>query len=461
MKVLPKPQKDSGSIPIALLVMAAGLAVILAQLAGLRGSLEKTAADRKKSLAEQANNSATTTLKVLMSHEGNDLPALFPEPYVGFTPDNSDANPANDAGFRTSFPQSGADPLATFGWKMNDEIPYSTTPGSPKRYREAHIAVVNPTSSNLVSRYANATTTVPYVMSTVRAKLIQATVGNVGGISIIESMDVDLTTPNPANPAQEIKSKIRFQVPPPPAPTCTLDLIGNDLVLAANGVATSASINQLGPGASTSVVATLAPSNTTPANSVFGQDVTIMTQPLSGTIINQTQTGKKGQPPAVSFRGIVSGPQNQQTTCNFTYLTTIKLGVNFEDLADGGDMDFNDAVLCFKGKFRYTSDFVESAQNQDIEINVQNRSGCDHTMTIEVRKPDGTIRSIPNFTSRAAPNPVKITLQTGDRLLTTMNPLPCSAPVSRRKIGEKIIGGPNNGLYGVQLLKDQCNNTGN
>lgn len=177
------------------------------------------------------------------------------------------------------------------------------------------------------------------------------------------------------------------------------------------------------------------------------------TASCSGGFITFYGTGPDWSPtPKALLDGV---PLNCAET---TDRTKIQLGINFEDLTDGGDMDFNDAVVCFQGSFRFTENYVESAKDQTLKLNVTNNSGCDHNMTFEVVGLDGSKdpSRTQKFSSRNPPNPVSISVKRGERLLMEMASKACSAPVTTRSIGSKISGGPNNGRYGVDLAKDCC-----
>lgn len=143
-------------------------------------------------------------------------------------------------------------------------------------------------------------------------------------------------------------------------------------------------------------------------------------------------------------------------------IPVIRLGVNFEDIPSGGDLDYNDAVFCFSGKFAHDDRSVVSLAEQIVRVNVTNRSGCDHDIAIGVIDPDGTRREIPIFRSRSEPT-LDMLFHPGSRLDVRM-----LVAGSCRKadsfwvaMGTTVpVAGPNFGKPLVEVLNDVCRTTG-
>ncbi|MEY4631281.1 MAG: hypothetical protein RIQ81_1401 [Pseudomonadota bacterium] len=140
----------------------------------------------------------------------------------------------------------------------------------------------------------------------------------------------------------------------------------------------------------------------------------------------------------------------------------IRLGVNFEDIPDGGDFDYNDAVFCFSGKFAHDNQSVVSLEEQVVRINVTNRSGCDHFIYIAVVDTDGTRRALPQFRSRTQPA-LDLRFYPGSRLEVKMHVADqCLANASWVGLGGKVqVPGPTFGRPLVEVLNDVCRTNGN
>ena len=63
------------------------------------------------------------------------------------------------------------------------------------------------------------------------------------------------------------------------------------------------------------------------------------------------------------------------------FVSTVEVAVNFED-KPGGDSDFNDAVLCFKGSFNVSPTEIISKTTQNIQGSLHSHSGCVHDLII-------------------------------------------------------------------------------
>ncbi len=140
----------------------------------------------------------------------------------------------------------------------------------------------------------------------------------------------------------------------------------------------------------------------------------------------------------------------------------VRLGVNFEDIPSGGDLDYNDAVFCFSGKFAHDNHSVVSLDDQTVRINVTNRSGCDHDISIAVVDSDGTRRQIPIFRSRTQPV-LDMVFHAGSKLDVQMHVANgCLQNTTWVNLGSTVtVQGPNFGRPLVEILNDVCRTTGN
>lgn len=108
-----------------------------------------------------------------------------------------------------------------------------------------------------------------------------------------------------------------------------------------------------------------------------------------------------------------------------------KVGVNFEDVPGSGDNDYNDAVLCFTGKFKVDSSNVVSIIEQTVTATTFSSSGCNHNVRAEVHHKDGTKETPQTFDSRA-PTPVTLKFKVGSKLEVFMKPYSgCNPSVER------------------------------
>ena len=140
----------------------------------------------------------------------------------------------------------------------------------------------------------------------------------------------------------------------------------------------------------------------------------------------------------------------------------IRLGVNFEDIPSGGDLDYNDAVFCFSGKFAHDNHSVVSLDEQAVRINVTNRSGCDHDISIAVVDSDGTRRQLPVFRSRTQPV-LDMVFHAGSKLDVQMHVADgCLQNTTWVNLASTVtVQGPNFGRPLVEILNDVCRTTGN
>lgn len=127
-----------------------------------------------------------------------------------------------------------------------------------------------------------------------------------------------------------------------------------------------------------------------------------------------------------------------------------KVGVNFEDVPVGGDGDYNDAVLCFQGKFKVDNSNVVSVANQTVTGTTFSASGCNHNVTAEVIHKDGTKEAPVSYDSRAT-TPVTLKFKVGSKLEVYMTPYKgCNEGVRRNM----------HSPADARVQPNVCNNTG-
>ncbi|MCX6124497.1 MAG: hypothetical protein NTV34_07070 [Proteobacteria bacterium] len=72
---------------------------------------------------------------------------------------------------------------------------------------------------------------------------------------------------------------------------------------------------------------------------------------------------------------------------------TIRMGIGFNDSTgmSGDDQDFNDAVVCFEGPFKFdaATNSIWSDRDQTIPVRINSISGCGHNVGIEIISPSG------------------------------------------------------------------------
>lgn len=136
-----------------------------------------------------------------------------------------------------------------------------------------------------------------------------------------------------------------------------------------------------------------------------------------------------------------------------------KVGINFEDnvKASGGRPDFNDAVLCFEGKFKVNKETREilSAEDQTITPSTFAAGQCKHHLKISIvsgGSVSNTESVVPNRTYGSEGMP-QLVFKKGDSLEVEMIPdNPSCADGLERKHIEKDFS---------EVDYDTCNNTGN
>ena len=279
-------------VVLALLISGAGLAVLTSRIISMPGSLEKSANDRRKIQAEQINASAVAVLKQLFSPGVSGLPAVFPEPYLR----TDTATPVQFASALTSKQsQSGVWGLdATNGTWGVDLSPSASELTSASTFQRLQIRPTDPTKTDFATFFSgNLSAAVSVARVQVKAVAFATASGN--GLGPVNSAEFALAVPVPGRADKSANLKVRIAVPPPPPPSCTLDIVPPALSgqptqvrLLASGVATSATIKRQSPAAD---LAALGPGAASPATSVYGKNVqmlsTMTSEPvgnLSGTV---------------------------------------------------------------------------------------------------------------------------------------------------------------------------------
>lgn len=120
-----------------------------------------------------------------------------------------------------------------------------------------------------------------------------------------------------------------------------------------------------------------------------------------GSAGNDTDTwngnqGTNGNPNTTRGDNPLDSPINPNDNGEKIQDTSIKLGINFEDRGYKGDMDYNDDVLCFEGKFRVNKQTgaIISLQDQDVTGYINRNASCGQKIFITITHPDETKTSI-------------------------------------------------------------------
>jgi hypothetical protein len=143
-----------------------------------------------------------------------------------------------------------------------------------------------------------------------------------------------------------------------------------------------------------------------------------------------TDTGEGGLNTGGDLGNGMTGEEEEYVK-NLPGEPAVRVGVNFEDLRVNGDSDYNDAVLCFKGKFKVDGSKVVSTANQKVEANTWSISGCHHEIRVVIEHRDGTSEPEARFDSRTQ-GTIPLTFKVGSRLEVFMTPTDfCDAGVER------------------------------
>lgn len=432
MKFFPDQQHERGFLPIVLMLAGAGVAVLTAQLSRLDRELDSTAEKRRLLAADQINRSAVAVLKQLMNSGPSTLPAVFPDPYI------QPVTPPQAFGFGSSV----VGLPSVHGWSLK--------PVSGSSEKLLSVLVPDAAKIDFSSILNGPPSTGTAQEADIRIKAVNLTPTSKSWAPI-ESVEVAVETEHPSKANRKIVAQFLMAVPPPMPPTCRLDIDATTARLLVTGVVTDATITgDLRPDQVASYNRGAVAAGDVTADSIFGVDRQILDLGLSGT------TGLS------VFEARISGPGGDSScrgTSGFDE-STIRLGINFEDIPDGGDLDFNDAVMCFEGKFRYSSEAVVSAEDQTLDIDVYSISGCEHTMTLVIKDSNG----IPDpsrkrtFSSRAVSVP-SVTLLKGDQLFVSMA-VGGECSEYTRNMGDKFSGWTNRDSYVAVIEKDVCRTTG-
>jgi hypothetical protein len=133
-----------------------------------------------------------------------------------------------------------------------------------------------------------------------------------------------------------------------------------------------------------------------------------------------------------------------------------KVGINFED-SDGGDNDYNDSVLCFKGKLVVdpVAQTVKSRVDQVVTALYTRRADCNNQIAVDVLHADGTREPRKNLSvSNGGTTTVSLKFKAGSRLEVY---LIAGTPCSKSYLGEVDMHSANDALVKVDI----CNTTGN
>lgn len=136
-----------------------------------------------------------------------------------------------------------------------------------------------------------------------------------------------------------------------------------------------------------------------------------------------------------------------------------KFGINFEDnpFGDNSDKDYNDAVLCFDGKFVIQNSSIISSENQTVPASAFSNAGCGHDIEIIITHADGTVdESIIQALTRGEEKKLELAFKKGDSIEVKMGYTDAAtdgvcADAGRHSMKENLW---------AQIAKDTCNDTG-
>lgn len=125
-----------------------------------------------------------------------------------------------------------------------------------------------------------------------------------------------------------------------------------------------------------------------------------------------------------------------------------KVGINFEDL-EGGDYDYNDAVLCFEGEFAVTGATIVSSKDQSVEATIASRTECKNEIEIRIIDESGNVDK--QVIANASLTKKTLTFKNKSRL-----------EVTRRTVtGSCILVTELTDPKQVKIQPDLCNTSGN
>ncbi|MBK9032990.1 MAG: hypothetical protein IPL61_17250 [Myxococcales bacterium] len=128
----------------------------------------------------------------------------------------------------------------------------------------------------------------------------------------------------------------------------------------------------------------------------------------------------------------------------------VRVGVNFEDQGAHGDRDYNDAVMCFQGRFKVDGTQVVSTERQEVIASTSSISACRHRVRVEIIHADGGHETPVEFASNSGAR-VAMHFEPGSRLEVSVQSLSggCSSDVMSM-----------HDQTAARVLLDQCNTTG-
>lgn len=136
-----------------------------------------------------------------------------------------------------------------------------------------------------------------------------------------------------------------------------------------------------------------------------------------------------------------------------------KFGINFEDnpLSEDSDKDYNDAVLCFEGKFVIQGSSVVSSVDQTIEAAAFTNAGCGHDIEIIINHSDGKAEApAVHVLTRDEKKTIELKFKKGDSIEVKMGNTSddkegICANTGRHSMKEATW---------AQIAKNTCNDTG-
>lgn len=136
-----------------------------------------------------------------------------------------------------------------------------------------------------------------------------------------------------------------------------------------------------------------------------------------------------------------------------------KFGINFEDnpFGDNSDKDYNDAVLCFDGKFVIQNSSIVSSETQTVSASAFSNAGCGHDIEIIITHADGTVdESIIQELTRGEEKKLELAFKKGDSIEVKMGNTGTDTEGICQNDGRHSM---KENLW-AQIAKNTCNDTG-
>ncbi len=128
----------------------------------------------------------------------------------------------------------------------------------------------------------------------------------------------------------------------------------------------------------------------------------------------------------------------------------VRVGVNFEDMGQAGDRDYNDAVMCFQGAFKVDGTQVVSTEAQQVTATTWSHSDCRHRVRVEITHADGRREPAISFDSNAGVQ-VPMRFEVGSQLAVFVQTFAGGCGRDEMSMHETA---------NAQVLLDRCNSTG-